>query len=96
MSQLTKLTFMLVSAFALSVANPVLANAVEENAAPVHHRRHHYENHHHHHHAASGATVVAPGAAVVAPTGEPAIDHHTDGLSRDGDDCNMGCIDETN
>jgi hypothetical protein len=48
------------------------------------------------HHVARGsfnaATALAPFALV--PTVPPARSHHDkDGLSRDSDDCNYGCID---
>lgn len=50
----------------------------------------------HMHHVARGsfnaATALAPFALV--PTVPPARSHHDkDGLSRDSDDCNYGCID---
>lgn len=77
-------------AFALS---PVFA-ASAEPAETVHH---HYQHHHHtHQHPVHGAGRSAP--AVVAPeavapqTPSVRARGETDGLSRDEEDCDMGCV----
>jgi hypothetical protein len=83
-------------AFGFSLAGSHAAFAVEENVSQVHH---HYRVHHHHH-----ATTNPPVAAESARHGAPAlakplapttVNNDSDGLSRDGDDCNEGCLDNT-
>ena len=85
-------------AFAFSLAGPHAAFAVEENVSQVHH---HYRVHHHHHHATTNPPAVA---AESAPHGAPAlakplspttVNNDSDGLSRDNEDCNKGCLDNT-
>jgi len=73
-------------AFALS---PVFA-ASAEPAETVHHHYHHH--HHTHHHPVHGAPAVVAPEAVAPQT--PGVSPHgeTDRLSRDEEDCDMGCI----
>jgi len=76
-------------AFALS---PVFA-ASAEPAETVHHQYQHHQ--HTHHHPVHGAGRPAP--AVVAPEAvapqTPGVRRgQTDGLSRDEEDCDMGCV----
>ena len=85
-------------AFAFSLAGSHAAFAVEENVSQVHH---HYRVHHHHHHATTNPPAVAAesaphGARALArPLAPTTVNNDSDGLSRDGDDCNKGCLDNT-
>ena len=84
-------------AFAVSLAGPTAAYAAEESATPVHHHR--YQVHHQRHVTARKA-VPAASAAQSAPTlakpvTPPAVQNDSDGLSRDPEDCMMGCLDTT-
>lgn len=81
--------------FALGVAVVSLAAGATEQSTAPHHR------HHKHHQApqvielqspASIAPALEPTGAVVRPYAHPG-DGDDDGLSRDPDDCNKGCID---
>jgi hypothetical protein len=77
-------------AFAFSLAGPLAAFAIEENVPQVHH---HYRVHHHHHHATTNLPAVA--AALAKPLAPTTVKNDSDGLSRDGEDCNKGCLDNT-
>lgn len=82
-------------ALAITLAASPVAAAPSDQAAPSHHHRHH-------HHAASPAPEAAaprPGAETVAPAPLwPGFKPYApgegdeDGLSRDPDDCEKGCI----
>ena len=83
-------------AFAISLAGPNAAYATEENATPAHHHRYPVR----HHHVAAHKSVPAASTAQSAPTlakpaTAPAVQHDSDGLSRDPEDCMMGCLDTT-
>jgi hypothetical protein len=84
-------------AFVFSLAGPQAAFAVEENVSQVHHHR----VHHHRHHATTDPPAVAAesaphGAPTLAkPLAPTTVNNDSDGLSRDGDDCNKGCLDNT-
>jgi hypothetical protein len=80
-------------AFALS---PVVA-ASAEPVEPVPHHHHHHKHHHAVEHAPN--TVAHPAPGVEAPADVtpgfkpyPPGEGDTDGLSRDPDDCDKGCI----
>ena len=82
-------------AIAIWLVGPIGAFA-QDGVSPV---RHHYRHHvHHHRYATTHPEVTAgvPAAASVAkPVAPPAVQIDSDGLSRNGDDCNMGCLDNT-
>ena len=83
-------------AFAVSLAGPIAAYAAEESATPVHH--YHYRVHHRH--VTTQKTVPPVSTAQSAPTlakpiTPPAVQNDSDGLSRDPEDCMMGCLDTT-
>lgn len=73
-------------AFALS---PVVT-ASAEPAGPVPHHHHHHKHHHAVEHAPH--RVAHPAPAVEAPATVTPGQGDPDGLSRDPDDCNKGCI----
>ena len=80
-------------AFAFSLADPHAAFAVEENVSQVHH---HYRVHHHHHATTNSPAVAAESAphgarALAKPLAPTTVNNDSDGLSRDGEDCNKGC-----
>ncbi len=79
------------------VLSPVVA-ASAEPVEPVPHHHHHHKHHHAVEHAPHRAAQPAP--AVEAPAAvtpgffkpNPPGEGGADGLSRDPDDCNKGCI----
>ena len=80
-------------AFALAPAGKACA----ETAEPVPHHHHHHKHHHAVEHASR--PVVRPAPAVEAPAAVtpgfkpyPPGEGDTDGLSRDPEDCDKGCI----
>jgi hypothetical protein len=84
-------------AFAIWLAGPLAGFAAEKSVTPAH-RHHHY--HVHRHDGAARTPVAAGSPAQGAPTlanpvPPPAVQNDSDGLSRDGEDCNMGCLDNT-
>ena len=83
-------------AFAISLAGPHAAYATEESATPAHHHR--YPVHHHHvaaHKSVPAASTAQSAAALGKPVAPPAVQNDSDGLSRDPEDCMMGCLDTT-
>lgn len=86
----------LAAALAITLGAFALSPVFAASAEPAETVPHHYRHHHHHHHPVHGAGRPAP--AVVAPEAvaplAPGVTPHgeTDGLSRDEDDCDMGCI----
>ena len=78
---------------ATAITAPAAAYAIEETATPVVHHVHHR------HHAAS-AHKTAPELATAAPAeAKPvprtAVQNNSDGLSTDPEDCNKGCLGDT-
>ena len=85
-------------AFAILLAGASLADATE-SAAPATHPYHHVHPRHHRGPAAPNTAAARPPAAP-APTAakpgvSPPVPNDSDGLSRDPEDCNMGCLDTT-
>jgi hypothetical protein len=84
--------------FAIWAASLSAAFATEASAPEIHaiHRRVHYrlpavrDTG-----AARTAAQSAPAPVVARPQEPPAVQNNSDGLSRDPEDCNMGCIDNT-
>jgi hypothetical protein len=83
----------LAAALAITLGAFALSPVFAASAEPAETVPHHYRHHHHTHHGAGRAApaIVAPEAVApltlgVTPHGE------TDGLSRDEDDCDMGCV----
>ena len=79
--------------------SPVLAASSEPAAtAPLRHHHHHHTHHHPTHRAERSApVVVTPAPEAVAPQTPslrpyPPGEGDTDGLSRDQEDCDKGCI----
>ena len=75
-------------AFCFALAAPVLASAFEDGSAAV------YKHARHVRHAAG--MEISPSATALAPTWamfSAGRVKETDGLSRNPDDCNYGCID---
>jgi len=78
------------------VLSPVVA-ASAESVEPVPHHHHHHKHHHAVEHAPSrvahpAPAIEAPAAVVPGFKPYPPGKGDTDGLSRDPDDCDMGCI----
>jgi hypothetical protein len=78
------------------VLSPVVAASAESGESVLHHHHHHK-----HHHAMEDAPhrVAHPAPAVAAPAAVtpgvkpyPPGEGNTDGLSRDPEDCDKGCI----
>lgn len=83
-------------AFAISLAGPIATFATEESAAPVHHDLRHIRHHHVTAQKAHPAVSTAhSGPAPAKPVTPPAVQNDSDGLSRDPEDCMMGCLDTT-
>ena len=85
--------------FAMALAGGLAASAAatEEYAPAAHPYRHHRV--HHRIPAVRDSVVPAPPAAASlarpAVPHAPRIENDSDGLSRDPEDCNMGCLDNT-
>jgi len=79
-------------AFVVSLAGPIAAYAAEQSATPVHH--HHYPVHHHMK-AAPAASTAQSAPTLAKSVTPPAVQNDSDGLSRDPEDCMMGCLDTT-
>lgn len=88
-------------AFALaltaSLTGVSLARATEAIAPATHPFHHHHRAHHRI--PASREAVQAPAAqpapAAARPSASPPVQNDSDGMSRDPEDCMMGCIDTT-
>jgi len=100
-----KLSNTLALAFAISLACPIAAYA-QTAEQPTPQYQHHVRRHVHHHVVAPNgppAPVVTAAPAPVVPSVPPlfrpappsAVEHDSDGLSRDPEDCMMGCLDTT-
>ncbi len=81
--------------FAMALAGSIKAYATEKSRTPVP-RYHHV----HHRQVAAHKSVPAGSTAQSAPTpakpvAPPAVQNDSDGLSRDPEDCMMGCLDTT-
>jgi hypothetical protein len=82
-------------AFAVSLAGVSLAGATE-SAEPATHPYHHLYRHHHRGPAAPNTATTRPPAPTAArPAVSPPVQNDSNGLSRDPEDCNMGCLDTT-
>jgi hypothetical protein len=80
-------------AFAISLAGPIAAYAAEESATPSHH----YPHRVHHRHVTTQKAVpprstAHSAPALAKPVAPPAVQNDSDGLSRDPEDCNKGCL----
>jgi hypothetical protein len=71
-----------------------LADATE-SAAPATHPNHNLHRHHHRIPAAAARPPAAPAPTAARPAVSPPVQNDSDGLSRDPEDCNMGCLDTT-
>jgi hypothetical protein len=85
-------------ALAISLASVLAANATEEIVTTTHPHRHHYRVNHRipavRDSVAVGSTAQAA-RPVASPVATPVIQKNSDGLSRDPEDCNTGCLDNT-
>jgi hypothetical protein len=85
-------------AFAISLVGVSLADATESAEPPTHPYRHVHCHHHRGPAAPNTATArppAAPAPAAARPAISPPVQNESDGLSRDPEDCNMGCVDTT-
>ncbi|MGO9419261.1 hypothetical protein [Roseiarcus sp.] len=83
-------------AFAVSLASPTAAYAAEESATAVH--RDHQSVHHRPvttQKAVPAGSTAQSAPALAKPMTPPAVQNDSDGLSRDPEDCMMGCLDTT-
>ncbi len=84
-------------ALAISVAGGIAASAAatEEYAPATYPYRHHRV--HHRIPAVRNSVGPAAAASLARPAVPPApkVENDSDGLSRDPEDCNMGCLDNT-
>jgi hypothetical protein len=81
-------------ALTLVLAGPVAVYAAEQAAASV--KRHHHLAHRHaapEHNAAVAAPGAAAAPALIRPAWSPPVTNDSDGLSRDPEDCEKGCLD---
>jgi len=86
--------------FAIWAASLSAAFATEESAPQIHAIHRHHRVHRRlpaarDTGAARTAAQSAPAPVVARPQEPPAVQNNSDGLSRDPEDCNMGCIDNT-
>ena len=82
--------------FAISLAGPIAAYAAEGSAPAVHH--YHHRVHHRHvtaQKSAPAGSAAQSAPALAKPMTPPAVQNDSDGLSRDPEDCMMGCLDTT-
>ncbi len=82
-------------AFAISLAGPIAVYAAEESATPVHHRHYHVHRHVTAQKAVPAVSAAQSAPALAKPVTPPAVQNDSDGLSRDPEDCMMGCLDTT-
>jgi hypothetical protein len=91
-----KSPLVLTATIAVFAASAYAAGAVEDNPQ---HKPHHRHHEHHQHHAAGWTRPLGPSSqpapAVIRPVRPPPVQNDSDGMSRDPEDCNMGCLDNT-
>jgi hypothetical protein len=94
-----KASFAFALAIAIFAAGLGKSSAAEDGAAPTLHYRHPHYRHPYHRPAKSSAgpaaSTIQDAPLAIRPVTPPAVQNDSDGLSRDPEDCNMGCLDNT-
>lgn len=95
-----RIALALAATLSVAVLSPALAASADHPATVTHH--HHHHHHYHQHHVAASAPHAVGRPAAEAPVAAapqnqwfkpyPPGQGDTDGLSRDEEDCEKGCI----